>query len=471
MIDSNGDLQVIASNDEGCTLLTVTTQTDATDRGTMTGSGYCTKTVVGVSPVPTSVDVDSSGTFTPTANLACINNSGPVAATAVTDTFGALPSVGTVLDVLANDTGTAPEVVVATVSAVTQTGGGGTCGSLTPTTANITYNGGTGTATCTFTYQAQAYDGATPFGAASTVAPPVTINQAANAAPTLTISQPSGQTGQPLASPVDITYNLADADDVVTVAFSLDDDTNPLNGFIGAIGTCTGLEVAENGDGGGTCVWDAGAAGAVGGNTYYVYGVTNDGTNPAVEFYSGSIAFSATPPFSDWTENMAGNTERQQPVTMSQWTTGSSSFNNWMAETNATTSNNSGPSTWTNQPYIYIEASNNSPGTLSGGDQLWVESPALDASDYSFTLDFDYNTEYANGDTILEVYVDDGGGFVKHGATIFTGPTGGWVNTGSINLSGYSSATMKIRIQYTMGTGTMFNNDCALDNITVNGTP
>ena len=68
VVDTNGDLLVVATNDEGCNLLTVTTQNDGTNRGAMSlngATGYCELTVAGVSPIPATVDVTSSGTGTP----------------------------------------------------------------------------------------------------------------------------------------------------------------------------------------------------------------------------------------------------------------------------------------------------------------------------------------------------------------------------------------------------------------------
>jgi hypothetical protein len=100
-----------------------------------------------------------------------------------------------------------------------------------------------------------------------------------NSAPTLTVDEPDG-TGDTVSvgDNYSIQYDLADTDDVVTVAFYYDTDNS---GYDGTAITGACASGAEGTDA--TCSWDT--TGMTPG-TYYVYGVTNDGTNPDVRDYS-----------------------------------------------------------------------------------------------------------------------------------------------------------------------------------------
>jgi hypothetical protein len=110
-----------------------------------------------------------------------------------------------------------------------------------------------------------------------------------NSPPTLTVNQPDG-TGDTVTvgDSYDINYDLADTDDVVTVAFYYDDDDTGENGTA-ITGACA---TAAEGTGV-TCSWDT--TGMTPG-AYYVYGTTNDGTNPDVTVYSsGQTTINAAP--------------------------------------------------------------------------------------------------------------------------------------------------------------------------------
>jgi hypothetical protein len=108
-----------------------------------------------------------------------------------------------------------------------------------------------------------------------------------NFPPTLTIDEPDG-TGDTVTKgdSYSIQYDLADSDDVVTVAFYYDTDNTGLDG------TAIAGECAAAGEGTDlTCIWDT--SGMTPG-AYYVYGIANDGTNPAVSAYSsGQITINA----------------------------------------------------------------------------------------------------------------------------------------------------------------------------------
>ncbi len=103
----------------------------------------------------------------------------------------------------------------------------------------------------------------------------LTIN-APNSAPTLSISEPDG-TGDvvTVGDPYNITYTLGDTDDVVTVDFYYDTDNVGFDGTLISLGAAEGT--------GATSAWNT--TGMLPG-TYFVYGITNDGTNPQVDAYS-----------------------------------------------------------------------------------------------------------------------------------------------------------------------------------------
>jgi len=108
-----------------------------------------------------------------------------------------------------------------------------------------------------------------------------------NSPPTITVNDPDGTSDTvTVGDNYSIDYDLADSDDTVTVAFYYDSDSSGLNGTA-ISGACA---TAAEGTGV-TCSWDT--TGMTPGS-YYVYGVTNDGTNPDVTDYSpGQITINA----------------------------------------------------------------------------------------------------------------------------------------------------------------------------------
>jgi hypothetical protein len=119
------------------------------------------------------------------------------------------------------------------------------------------------------------------------VTPQITINSVVNASPTLTVDEPNG-TGDTVTvgDSYNIQYDLADSDDVVTVAFYYDSDDSGLNGTA-ITGACASGAEGTNV----TCSWDT--TGMAPG-TYYVYGIADDGTNDPVSDYSpGQITIEA----------------------------------------------------------------------------------------------------------------------------------------------------------------------------------
>jgi hypothetical protein len=101
----------------------------------------------------------------------------------------------------------------------------------------------------------------------------------ANSAPTLSISQPDGTSDTvTVGDSYNVTYTLADSDDVVTAAFYYDSnnsglDGTPISGACASAAEGTGV----------TCSWDTTG---VSSGSYYVYGIADDGTNSPVSAYS-----------------------------------------------------------------------------------------------------------------------------------------------------------------------------------------
>jgi hypothetical protein len=105
------------------------------------------------------------------------------------------------------------------------------------------------------------------------------ITITANSAPTLSIAQPDGAADSVTeGNPYNITYTLNDVDDVTTVAFYYDTDTDMLGGTAAA--NCS---AAPEGTGV-TCAWDT--TGVPHSTSYYIYGVANDGINGEVKALS-----------------------------------------------------------------------------------------------------------------------------------------------------------------------------------------
>ncbi|MDT8442723.1 MAG: cytochrome c3 family protein [Desulfuromonadales bacterium] len=101
----------------------------------------------------------------------------------------------------------------------------------------------------------------------------------ANTTPSLIINLPDGtETPITVGDNYSIDYDLEDTEDEVTVAFFYDTDTDP------AVKTAITGPCAAAGEGvGTTCAWNTTGVSA---GTYYIYGVTSDGTNPLVTAYS-----------------------------------------------------------------------------------------------------------------------------------------------------------------------------------------
>ena len=115
----------------------------------------------------------------------------------------------------------------------------------------------------------------------------VTVNAVVvNTAPTLTVNQPDGVGDTvTVGASFDINYDLADAEQDVTVAFYYDTDNTGTDGVAAA--NCA---AAPEGSGV-TCAWDT--SGVTPGD-YFIYGITDDGIAAQVSAYSvGTVTVNA----------------------------------------------------------------------------------------------------------------------------------------------------------------------------------
>lgn len=111
----------------------------------------------------------------------------------------------------------------------------------------------------------------------------------ANDPPTLTVTQPDGVgDAVTVGAAFDVIYSLADPDNVVTAAFYYDTNSDGVGGTA-ITGACA---TAAEGPGV-ACSWDT--TGMTLGS-YWVYGITNDGVNPAVTGISTGVITINAPP-------------------------------------------------------------------------------------------------------------------------------------------------------------------------------
>lgn len=161
----------------------------------------------------------------------------------------------------------------------------------------LAYNGAAGGATTALSTWSNS-DGSATKGPVSSITAQSfwfdwTKYAAANSPPTLSVSQPpSGNTNIAEGSSYNITYTLADTDNVVTAAFYY--DTN--NDGIGGTAISGACATAAEGTGA-TCSFNTSVL--TPGTPYYIYGVTNDGVNPAVTAVSaGTLTVNDAPALS-----------------------------------------------------------------------------------------------------------------------------------------------------------------------------
>ncbi len=314
-----------------------------------------------------------------------------------------------------------------------------------------------------------------------------------NPGQTITITSAGDPTG--MTCPVTNNAGAPAWNDVITVTSATWDGTDAVITATNTWGTNAEVYADYNGSGP-TLMTN------IGGNNWTItfssvaYNATVDVTTSAAgtnQLNSPVTDLTATPPFSDFTEtftNPGNNVYYDTVGPFSGWTSGNGGQNpngstdksaandNWKVNNGNRTSSNradTGPQTYPSGGYAYCETSNNQRITLPDNEKMYLQSQALDAAAYDFTLTFDYNCENCLTGTYLQVWVDDGGTgtFTQVGGTISTGATAGWVTNHSVDLStAINSANSRIRIYWNIDmTGNGYQNDPAIDNITIDGTP
>lgn len=152
-------------------------------------------------------------------------------------------------------------------------------------TSADTYDSMTGMGSFAWTsgaYDSAQFAGGTTGASDSWASYTLALRPLLNVAPTLTVSQPDG-TGDTVTvgDLYNITYDLADPEQAVTVAMYYDVDAAGLNGTAITGACATGAEGT-----GVTCSWDTTGMTA---GTYYVYGLTSDGIAAQVSDYSPGV--------------------------------------------------------------------------------------------------------------------------------------------------------------------------------------
>nr|WP_255421918.1 choice-of-anchor J domain-containing protein [Aquimarina sp. AD10] len=151
--------------------------------------------------------------------------------------------------------------------------------------------------------------------------------------------------------------------------------------------------------------------------------------------------------------------------TLGAWTQSAADDIDWTVDSNGTPSRSTGPSS-ANQGtfYIYVEASGN--GTGYPNKSAILNSPCIDlsaASTASFSFAYHMFGAADMGSIDLEVSTDEGGSWTSIWNQ--TGNQGNAWNTANINLSSYAGSGIQLR--FNRVTGSTWQADIAIDNISI----
>ncbi|MGB3464913.1 MAG: GEVED domain-containing protein, partial [Cyclobacteriaceae bacterium] len=150
------------------------------------------------------------------------------------------------------------------------------------------------------------------------------------------------------------------------------------------------------------------------------------------------------------------------------WTQAAGDDGDWVNDSGGTPSGSTGPSNGASGSfYMFLEAStNSSPGQIGSNATAILESPCFDLSGVNATFNFSYHMYGSNMGTLrLEASVD---GTSWTELWSLTGNQGNSWNTANVSLSAYSGSTIKLRFRGT--TGSSWQSDMAIDNISFNAT-
>ncbi len=185
----------------------------------------------------------------------------------------------------------------------------------------------------------------------------------------------------------------------------------------------------------------ANAAGSNSGHGYVAISTDGGGTTPPS---CSDINESFETDFGEW-DNVTGDDD------------------DWTRNSGGTGSSNTGPSSASDGTY-YIYCETSSPRT--NGDQFYLQSDQTLCSSPSIEFDYHmYFNDYTAGSLQLQVSNTDGASW----STIWTetGDQGtAWQNT-TRDLSSFAGEDVIIRFVFTIGSGTSYYYDCALDDITI----
>ncbi len=181
----------------------------------------------------------------------------------------------------------------------------------------------------------------------------------------------------------------------------------------------------------------------------YTVNITDGGVT-VVSCSSGISAF----PYSEGFENTLGN-----------WSQSTADNIDWTINNNGTPSNNTGPSAASKGTYyLYVEASGS--GTGFPNKQAILNSPCFDlSSETSAAFSFDYHMYGASdmGTFMVELSANNGNTW----ASVWTQSNnqGNSWKTATIDLTSYAGKSIQLRFNRT--TGTTWQNDIAIDNISL----
>lgn len=150
------------------------------------------------------------------------------------------------------------------------------------------------------------------------------------------------------------------------------------------------------------------------------------------------------------------------------WTQATGDDGDWVNDAGGTPSGTTGPSSAANGSfYMFLEASTNgSVGQIGSNATAILESPCLDLSGVNATFNFSYHMYGSAMGTLRLEASTDGTNWTQIWS--LSGDQGNSWSTANVSLSAYSGSTIKVRFRGT--TGTSWQSDMAIDNISVTAT-
>jgi len=143
---------------------------------------------------------------------------------------------------------------------------------------------------------------------------------------------------------------------------------------------------------------------------------------------------------------------------------GSNTSQRWCYDADSTTSSGTGPTgPHAGTYYWYCETS----GTSLGANFIMEMIDTLDASTYNYQIDFWYSNYGTGGGGQCLVQYWNGATWITEQTIGWDTSSAAWKAATQIDLSGYSNSDGKMRWNFTTGGGTTYQNDFALDDMTI----